>query len=406
MRLRNISRNVVMLGLVSLCNDLATEMLYPIIPLFVIGALGSSPAILGVIEGVAEGISSGLRWVGGAWSDRLGRRKPFVVAGYGLSALSRPVMGAAAFVLGWPLFLVGRSSDRLGKAVRTAARDALIADSSPNDARGLAFGFHRTCDTFGAVLGPLVALLVLKLWPSLPLATLFFIALVPALGSVLIAAIFVREVSPQNDDATPPQEAGSTPQATARLRDLPRGFWMFLAAYALFSLGNSSDSFLLLRARDIGLSLDRVILVYALFNVVYALCATPFGRLSDRIGRRPVLAAGWLVYAGVYVGFAVWGAAAAPWVLMAAYGLYHALTEGVTKALVTDFVPAGQRGGALGLFLAVAGVSQVVASLAAGALWNVRPFGTAVVLPLALGAVLSLAAIPLLLAARPARQGD
>ncbi len=195
MRLRGITRNVVVLGLVSFFTDMATEMLHPIIPLFVVGTLGASPALLGLIEGVAEGISSGLRWVGGILSDRTGRRKPFVVLGYALSALSKPVMGGAALAGGWPVFLFGRSSDRLGKTVRTAARDALIADSTSPPFRGRAFGFHRAVDTAGAVAGPLLALVIVTLWPGVPLAWLFVVAFVPGALSVALAALGVREIA-------------------------------------------------------------------------------------------------------------------------------------------------------------------------------------------------------------------
>jgi len=215
MRLRGITRNVVMLGLVSFCTDLASEMLYPIIPLFVVGTLGSSPALLGLIEGLAEGISSGLRWIGGAWSDRIGRRKPFIVAGYGLSAFSKPVMGLAGLILGWPLFLLGRCSDRLGKSIRTAARDALIADSTDPAYRGAAFGFHRAFDTCGAVLGPAAALLMLQLWPQVPLMWLFFVAFLPGLGSVLLAAGAVRDIRPQPPASGLPDPVPDNPKPPA-----------------------------------------------------------------------------------------------------------------------------------------------------------------------------------------------
>jgi hypothetical protein len=209
MRIRGITRNVVILGLVSFFTDLSTEMLYPIIPLFIVGSLGASPALLGLIEGVAEGISSSLRWAGGLWSDRTGGRKPFVVAGYGLSAVSKPLMGLAAFALGWPLFLAGRCSDRLGKSVRTAARDALIADSTDPAYRGVAFGFHRAVDTGGAVTGPLLALLVIVLWPNVSLATLFFVAFLPGLLSVLLAGAGVRDMGRLNSGNDFPSRSGT-----------------------------------------------------------------------------------------------------------------------------------------------------------------------------------------------------
>lgn len=394
MKLRGITRNVVMLGLVSFFTDLSTEMLYPVIPLFVVGTLGASPALLGVIEGLAEGISSGLRWIGGIWSDRTGRRKPFVVAGYSLSALSKPMMGLAAYALGWPLFLIGRSSDRLGKSIRTAARDALIADSTAPDRRGIAFGFHRAADTAGAVLGPLLTLVVLTLRPDTPLAVLFLVAFIPGTLSVLTAGIGVREMRPAARKAP-----AGTPAPRQRL---PRAYWHLLAAFGLFSLGNSSDTFLILRASELGLSFTQVILAYALFNMIYAATATPLGSLSDRIGRKPVILAGWLGYAVVYVGFAASSATLTPWILLGVYGLYQAFTEGVVKALVTDLVPSDQRASAIGLLAAVAGGGQVVASILAGVTWNIRILGGQLLLPFAIGAACALLAMAIL-AGLPAR---
>lgn len=384
MLLRGITRNVVVLGLVSFFTDLSTEMLYPVIPLFVVGSLGASPALLGLIEGLAEGVSSSLRWVGGAWSDRVGRRKPFIVAGYGLSAVSKPLMGLAAFALGWPLFLAGRCSDRLGKSIRTAARDALIADSTDPTYRGVAFGFHRGVDTAGAVAGPLLALMVIVFWPEVSLAALFLIAFLPGVLSVLLAASGVRDVARDRS----PQTNG----APGHRQRLPKPFWHLLAAFAVFSLGNSSDSFLILRSKELGLSFQHVILAYALFNVVYTVAAIPIGKLSDRTGRKPVIMAGWVLYAFVYLGFAWFRSPLAPWVLLSSYGLYHALTEGVMKALVSDIVPANQRAGAIGLLATVGGLGQLAASVLAGSLWHVRILDQRLMLPLTIGAGCALAA--------------
>lgn len=412
MRLRGITRNVVMLGLVSFFTDLSSEMLYPIIPLFIVGSLGASPALLGLIEGLAEGISSGLRWIGGIWSDRSGRRKPFVISGYAFSALSKPIMGLAAYALGWPLFLIGRCGDRFGKALRTAARDALIADSTDPAHRGAAFGFHRGADTCGAVLGPLIALGILTVRPDLPLAWFFFIALLPGAASVLIALLGVREIR-----LDPTSGAGDGESDAKNMKDtlsagasnsilveavraearppLPRSFWIVLAAFAVFSLGNSSDSFLILRSKELGLSFRQVLLAFMLFNAVYVVAALPLGKLSDRIGRIPVIVAGWLGYAGVYLGFAYFQSTAAPWALLAFYGLYQALTEGVMKALVTDVVPRDRRAGAIGLMAAVGGIGQLAASVLAGLLWHYRILDETLMLPFVLGAGCALAAIPI-----------
>lgn len=389
---RGITRNVFALGLVSFCTDLASEMVYPIIPLFVVGTLGSSPALFGLIEGIAEGISTGLRWIGGLLSDHWGRRKPFVVAGYSLSAVSKPLMGLAAFTLGVPLFLAGRASDRLGKAVRTAARDALIADSTDAEFRGRAFGFHRAMDTCGAIAGPLIALLVIACWPRLHLAWLFFIALVPGTLSIVLAGGVVREIRPHQ-----PAVRAASPATTA----YPPAFWRLLLALGIFSLGNSSDTFLLLRLSNLGFSFAQVILAFALFNVIYAATATPLGSLSDRVGRKPILLAGWTIYALVYLGFAAWNWPVAPWLLLGVYGLYQALTEGVTKALVTDLVAPERRASAIGLMATVAGAGQLVASILAGALWDTRIFGHAVHAGLGLGALAALVALPILATLKP-----
>jgi MFS family permease len=387
---RGFDRNVVALGWVSFFTDVASEMLYPVIPLFLVGTLGASPALLGWIDGIAEGGSSLLRWVAGAVSDRFRRRKPFVVAGYTLSALSKPLMGMAAYAGGWPLFLLGRCSDRVGKSVRTSARDALIADSSHPARRGAAFGLHRAMDTAGAVLGPLLALAVVLLWPHAPLAWLFFVALAPGVLSSLLALLVVRDVPHAPG-------AGAVPPL---FQAYPRALWHLIAAAAVFSLGNSSDSFLILRSRELGLSFPQVVLAFALYNALYALAALPLGRLSDRVGRKPVIITGWLVYAGVYVGFGCARSAAAPWALLAVYGLYQALTEGVTKAMVGDLVPPDRRAGAIGLYYTVSGLGQLAASVIAGSVWQVRVGGGRVMLAFLIGAVCAALAVPLIAGVR------
>jgi MFS family permease len=390
--IKGLTRNVVVLGFVSLLTDVASEMLYPVIPLFLIGSLGATPALLGFIDGLAEGGSSVLRWLAGAMSDRFRRRKPFVTAGYSISAFSKPLMGLAAYVGGWPMFLLGRSTDRLGKSIRTSARDALIADSTEAPYRGAAFGLHRAMDTCGAVAGPLVALVLVTLRPGLPLQWLFFAALIPGLLSALLAAVAVKDIPHvAHPDARPP----------AIVQSFPKPLWRLIAAAAIFSLGNSSDSFLILRSRELGLSFAHVILAFAIYNAVYAAGALPLGHLSDRIGRKPVVMTGWLIYAIVYFGFARAGSSTAPWVLLGVYGLYQAFSEGVTKALVSDVVPAAQRAGAIGLFYTVSGVGQFAASLLTGWLWNVRWLGGHLNAGLVMGTLFSLLAIPVIATVRP-----
>lgn len=405
MKLRGISRNVIVLGWVSFCTDLASEMLYPIMPLFLVGSLGSAPWMLGLIDGLAEGISSGLRWIGGALSDRYAMRRPFVFMGYLISAVSKPIMGLSALFMGWPLFLAGRCTDRLGKSVRTAARDALIADSTEAEHRGAAFGFHRAMDTAGAVIGPLAALGVIGAmvgfgaafwapWKSdagapshqqisgLPLHWLFLLAVVPGLISALLVLTHVREIAP------PLAGEGKPPSLFQRY---PAALWHLLAANALFSLGNSSDSFLILRASQNGMAFGPIILAFALYNAVYALASGPLGWASDRLGRKPVIISGWIVYAAVYLGFALFRAPGTPWLLFAMYGLYQAFTEGVTKAMVSDLVPSEQRAGAIGLFYTVSGFGQLVASVTAGLLWDSHVLG--LFAPFALGAAMALVAV-------------
>ena len=402
--------NVIKLGWVSLFNDAASEMLYPIMPMFMTLTLGVSPAIMGLIDGLAEGAGSALRWIGGALSDRYRRRKPFVLAGYVISALSKPVMGLAALVWGWPLFLVGRCADRMGKSVRNAARDALLAASVDSSQRGWAFGFQRAMDTCGAVIGPLVALAVVA-WvagfgnvfgkvysPSaalhpllhLPLTRLFFVALIPGVLTVLCVAV-VREIRPRPGEAT--KTGGKPPPMFQRF---PAPFYALVLAGTVFSLGNSSDLFLLLRSGQLGLSFGTVILAYVGYNMIYAAASTPLGRWSDRIGRKRILMAGWAVYAAVYLGFALLHGAWTPWVLLGTYGLYQAMADGMTGALISDVVGDSQRAGAVGLFNMCTGLAQLTASVVAGQVYSLLVWHGRIMLPFLLGALCALAAIPLL----------
>ena len=384
--------NVIALGWVSFLTDMASEMLYPLIPLFLTTTLGASPAIVGLIDGVAEGISTLLRWFAGAISDHYRRRKPFIFAGYTLSALSKPLMGMAALVMGWPLFLVARIVDRVGKSIRTAPRDALIADSTPAERRGAAFGLHRAMDTAGAVAGPAVALLVLWRWPHLPLHYLFFLALVPGLGSSLLTLVMIRDV---------PAEKVSSGPRPAIWRRYPAAFWRVLIVIGIFSLANSSDSFLVLRSKDDGLSFVQIVMAFMLYNLMYALLSSPMGRLSDRVGRRPVIAGGWLLYAAVYAGFAILRTPLAPWVLWGLYGAYQAMSEGVSKALIGDTISARDRAGAIGLTYTIAGLAQFVASVVAGSTWGVHVGGWH--LPFVMGSGLALVAVMALMLMVPLR---
>jgi len=385
-RARRIPENVRAVSLVSLVNDLASELAYPVVPLFVTTVLGAPVAVLGVIEGIAEGAAVALGAASGWISDRAGgRRVPWIAGGYGLSAAARAIVAAAA---SWGGVLVGRLADRTGKALRTAPRDALIRDSSPPELVGTSFGFHRALDTVGASVGPLFA--VLLLGAGLSLRDVLWISVVPG----LLAVLLVRRV----------REAPARPEAPHAAPRLRHGFWWVVAAAVVFSLGNSSNAFLLLRASDLGLSATLVILAYALYNVVYAGFAWPLGSLSDRVPRAAVLAGGIVVYAFAYAGFALVSESWAVWPLFALYGLYVAATDGVVKAWVADHVEGPLAGTAYGIYSGLVGAALLIASVLGGVLWSqVGPAATFWV-----GAAFAVAALPIVgiasAVSRPARE--
>ena len=357
-RRRRVSPTVVVLGIVSLLTDVSSEGIYPLIPIFLTNVLHAQVAAVGLIEGIAESTASILRIFSGWLSDKFGDRKWITVIGYGLSSISKPLFAISQT---WPQVLSIRFADRVGKGIRSAPRDALIADVTPPESRGLSFGFHRAMDTVGAVAGPLLAFWLLK---SLHLGfrPIFWLSAIPAVLAVVILIAFVRGTKP----------TGQPKQALPRIRFnvFSRQFKMFLLVVTLFSLGNSSDVFLILRARNVGISTENILLIYVLFNSVSALMCTHAGDLSDRLGRRNVLLAGFLVFAGVYAGFAVVRNPSAVWGLFAVYGAYAALTAGVQKAFATDLVCASMRGTGLGAYQTLTGVALLPASLIAGFLWD------------------------------------
>jgi MFS family permease len=382
-----ISRNVFILGLVSFAADISSEMLYPVLPLFLTTTLGVPVALVGVIEGIAEG-TAGVSKVPAGWlSDRLPERRRLVAAGYALSALGKLLL-ALSFV--WPQALLARFTDRLGKGVRTSPRDALLADSSTPERRGRAFGFHRAMDTTGAVLGPLIGLAMVASIGENHLRPIFLVAVIPAVLSVLLVAL-AREHRHRVV-----HQAGD--RRGLDLSGAPSGYWLLLAVSVLFAFGNSSDAFLLLRAKNLGLGIDAVILAYVLYNIAYAALAFPAGILADILRPRWVLVAGYIVFGLVYLGFALDNGSALVWLLFPAYGIPLAMTEGVSKALVSNLVPGERRGAFLGLHATTVGLTAVVASVLAGVLWD--QVGPAA--PFALGAATGLAAA-LLLAAIPAK---
>jgi len=384
-----LPRNVVALGVVSLLTDVSSDMITPLLPLFLTATLGAGPAALGVIEGVAEATASFLKLLSGAWSDRAARKKPLVVWGYLLAAAARPL---TAFAASWTHVLFIRFVDRTGKGIRTSPRDALIAQSVGEGNRGKAFGWHRAMDNLGAVLGPAAAFLLLTAG-GFSYRTIFLLAAVPGAAAVLALCLFVRETGP----GTPPGKGfGLGGEA------LPAPFRRYLAALALFTLGNASDSFLILRAVDAGVPPTHVPLLWGAFHVVKSSLSTYGGILSDRFGRRRMILAGWFVYAAVY---AAWGLTRGiGWMvgLFLVYGLHHAACEGAERALVADLVPPDRRGTAFGWFHLVVGICALPASVIFGFLW--KEFGA----PAAFGvsAGLALAAALLLLLSLPGGRGN
>lgn len=379
-----ISPNVRALSIVSLLTDASTEMIYPLLPLFLTRTLGAGAAFVGLVEGVAETTASLLKLLSGWLSDRLRRRKALVAWGYGLSSLTRPLM-ALALSSGHVLGI--RFLDRIGKGIRTSPRDALIADSTPPESRGAAFGFHRAMDHLGAVVGPVLAFMLLPLVGG-NYRTIFWLAGIPAALCVLVLLVAVREVPGEGPPARLP---------LLTLRPYDRRFKAFLLVVALFTLGNSSDAFLLLRAREVGVGEPAIPLLWAALHVVKSASFVGGGILSDRIGRRGAIVGGWLVYALVYAGFALAANPWHAWALFLIYGLYFGLTEGVEKALVTDLVPVAARASAFGVYHTTIGIVALPASLLTGWLW--QAFGAG--LAFGAGAAMAAGAALLLLGALP-----
>jgi MFS family permease len=391
---RKVPRNVWALSGTSFCNDVSSEMILNLLPLFLANVLGVGTAVIGLIEGVAESTASLLKVFFGNLSDRMGSRKPLTVGGYLLSTLAKPVFYLAG---SWGVVAGARWADRVGKGVRTAPRDALIADSIPPESRGLAFGLHRAADTGGAVLGLLISIAVVSHLQGNDaelgretFRTLVLLSLAPALLAVLFVAFGVREVRRRT--------AADAPRIG--FRGLGKRFAVFLAIVGLFDLGNFSDAFLVLRAQERGLGVDDVLWTLLGFNLVYAVVSTPAGALSDRIGRKRLIAVGWIAYAGIYLGFAVSESGAQIVALYLCYGAYYGLTMGTARAMVADLVPERLRGTAYGSYNALLGIVDLPASLIAGILWqgvgSWQGFGPAA--PFYFGAAAALAAAVLLMA--------
>lgn len=356
---KKIPRNVFLLGLVSFFNDLSSEMIYPIVPIFLTSVLHASVPVVGLIEGIAEATASITKYFFGTISDYFQKRKPFVVGGYSLSAVSKILIGLA---YAWPFVLFARFIDRLGKGMRTAARDSLLLENATEKNKGFIFGFHRAFDSLGAVVGPLLTLVFLNfLHENIRLT--FLAASIPAFIAVLLLVIFVKEKKKE----TQPQKRAWVKLNWSLLSPQLK---FFLMISFLFALGNSSDAFLLLYGKHLGLSTTLVVVTYVLYNVMQTAFATPAGSLSDKIGPKKVYAMGLFVFALVYGMFGIMKQPVWLWLLFPIYGLYIAATDGVSKAYVSDFITKEESGTFFGIHNTLTAVGNLLASLIGGLLWN------------------------------------
>jgi len=393
-RYRGLPRNVIAIGLVSLLNDASSEIIYPLLPVFLATSLGASAIAIGLIEGFAESMSSLLKLFAGYLSDRLGKRKLLVVAGYSLASFVRPLL---AFAQTWPQVLGIRIADRVGKGIRTAPRDAMIADTVQVEQRGIAFGFHRAMDHCGAMIGPLLGYVLVILLAAnhesltrAEFSRIFLVASIPALMAVIVAIFFMRE--------SPVQRRQKSEIPKLSLRGFDSNFKRFLLVLALFTLSNSSDSFLILRAVDAGVSAAVIPLLWAAHHGTKVLSSLFGGDLSDRLGRKRLIVSGWVLYAAVYAGFAFATQSISLWILFLIYGIYFGLVEGAEKALVADLVRPEQRGTAYGLYNLAFGVTVFPASLLMGMIWYWQGPATAFLVSALMGGT---AAILLLIFVRP-----
>jgi MFS family permease len=358
--MKQIPKGIFILGLVSFLTDLSSEMIYPLLPVFLSAVLGAGALTLGLIEGIAESTAAFAKVLSGYWTDRKTYRKPFIVAGYGISGLARPLI---AFATGWPFVLVMRFWDRMGKGIRTSPRDALIADITESGRRGGAFGFHRAMDHAGAVAGPLVAATLLG-FTALSLRHVFFLAIIPSILVMVIIFVFVH------DSATITTKMPGPLNIYSDWKDLGDNFKYFLAALLLFTLGNSTDAFLILRLSHAGVSTSQIAMLWAAHHVVKMISTYAGGRLSDGFGSLKLISSGWVFYALIYFAFAF---ANTPNLLIAIfllYGIYFGLSEPSEKSLVADMVPTDLRGTAFGYYHFVAGLGALPASLLFGFLWH------------------------------------
>lgn len=388
-RYKNLPGNVWALSLVSLLNDTSSEIIYPLLPTFLALALGASPFAIGAIEGAAETTASLLKLFSGYLSDKFDRRKLPVFVGYALASVTRPIL---AFVGSWQQVLFVRLTDRVGKGIRGAPRDALLAAEVPFERRGLAFGFNRAADHLGAVIGPVIGFILLSIYAANPqnptldeYRSVFLVASVPVILGLFVIAFFVKEEGRKAEIAKP--------QIKLSLKEFDPNFKRFLVTIAVFTLSNSSDAFLLLRAREAGIATELLPLLWMVLHLSKFASSLIGGGLSDRFGRKTLIFSGWILYAFVYVAFAYIDTPVQAWILFVIYGIYFGLTEGAEKALVADLVPAEKRGTAFGLYNLAFGVTVFPASLLLGGLWETFGAQTAFIF----SACLSLCAAFLLL---------
>jgi MFS family permease len=367
--------NVFFLGLTSLLNDISSEMIFTLLPIFLTNILGVSTVVVGLIGGISSSADSLFRIISGWYSDKIGRRKVFATLGYAVSAVIKPFMLIAG---SWGAVTGIRFVDRVGKGIRNAPRDALVADSVTTQQRGKAFGLHRAMDSSGAVIGLALAAIIIYFVQgdaaTLELPTfhwMVIVGIIPGIIGTLVILFLVRDARKQKNSASLNKTMGQTTAGFSTQ------FKIYLVILGIFTLGNTSDFFVILRAQNLGNSLIYVALILVMFNLVYTLVATPAGILSDKLGRRSLLVVGWLVYTAVYLGFAVANTSWIVWVLFAAYGIYYGVIEGVSRAFVADLVPVEKRGIAYGWYNGVLSIALLPASLIAGWLWSaVSPAST------------------------------
>ncbi len=379
-------KNIYILGTVSLLNDFSSEMIYPLIPSFVKSVIGLGPAFLGILEGIAESTNSILKLFSGYFSDRMKRRKPFVVAGYAISNLLRPMIGLTR---SWGVLLFLRFSDRVGKGIRTSPRDAMIADYSPTNRRGFSFGFQRGMDHAGAVLGSITASLLLYFFTT-EFKTIFLLSAIPGTIAVLLMIFGVRSIHKKDGILKDKIEISGkyhTKDETTNskkeilkfsdFKKMGKQFSLYLVILVIFTLGNSTDAFLLLRAAELGLQITVIPLLWAVLHISKALFCVLGGHISDKIGRKVMILSGWFVYFLTYLGFAYFDKYYLIYLLFIIYGLYFGLTEGVERALVADMVPKGNLGTAYGFYNLSLGIATLPASIIFGLIWNAYSFRAA-----------------------------